>query len=140
MKNLMMKSAAMMLVVLAMAGCATTGKKSPEELIKGQIDAWSAAVIAQDIEKAITYYSSKFENPQWGDKDGVKGFLEQAKSSGYLDSLEVSLAQLEIKADGDTYKAFPIDVKGTFGSITMELTFINDGGTWLISGTEADGI
>jgi len=140
MKSFLMKSAAMVLVALVLAGCATTPKKSPEELIKGQIDGWIAAVVAKDIELAGNFYSEKFENPQWGDKAGVKGFLDQAKSSGYLDGLEVSTAQTEIKVEGATAKVYPIDIKGTFGAITMELSFADEGGTWLIVGTEADGI
>lgn len=140
MKQMLMKSAVLVLATLVLIGCATTPKKSPEEMIKGQIDGWIAAVVAQDIEKVGTFYSDKFENPQWGDKAGAIGFLDQAKSSGYLEGIELSTDQLEIKVEGETAKAYPIDIKGTFGSISMELSFAKDGGSWLIVGTEADGI
>ncbi len=140
MTSMMIKAAAVAILTVAMVGCATANKKSPEELIKESVEGWKAAIVAQDIEKAMTYYSEKFQHAEWGDKAGAKGFLEQAKAAGYLEGIEVVSDKVEIKVDGGTGTAYPIDIKGNFGTVTMELKYTGEEAGWLITGTDASGM
>lgn len=140
MKSMMFKAAVAVAMTVAFVGCASVYKKSPEELIKASVDAWAAAIVAQDLDTALVQYSEKFQHNEWGDKTGVRTFLDQAKSAGYLEGLEVVSDKAEIKVDGDTGTIYPVDIKGNFGTVTMELKYANEDGTWRIVGTDASGI
>lgn len=128
------------LLSLTFMGCQTAKKVSPEEAVNAQVNKFAQALKAKDIDTVMTLFSEKFEHYEWGDKAGAKEFLQQAADVGYLDSLEVDLSKMQIKVEGSTATAYPIEVTGNFGSTTVELVFTNENGNWLITGVDASDI
>ena len=132
---------ALSIVALAAAavlgGCATSGKGMTDEEILGKLtEECIAAALAQDIDKLLTYYSDDFSHYEFGDKAGLKEFLDGAKDMGYLDGLEVSMEQAKTTIEGDTATIFPVILEGTFGSTEIEFTSKKEGDTWKVIGMD----
>jgi len=126
-----------MLVGVLMCGCATTAKgPSDEELIATGTEECLAAAMAKDIDGLLEHYSDDFYNYEVGDKDGLKGFLEDAKTMGYLDNLEVDLDEAETEIDGDTASVSPVILNGVFGTVTLGFDLIKKDGEWQITNME----
>lgn len=131
-----------MLALVLMAGCATSGKSAmtPEQQIKAKVDAWKTALIAKDLKGVMANFSDKFENDEWGDKAGAERFIGDAIDAGYLDSVEVSDKDMKIKVEGEKATVYPIDLSGSFGSITLELACTKEKAGWMVTGVEASGL
>ncbi len=140
MKRLRLLVFAMMILPLVVAGCQTAKKVSPEEAINAQVNKFAQALKAKDIDTVMTVFSEKFEHYEWGDKAGAKEFLQQSADVGYLDGLEIDLSKMQIKVEGSTATAYPIEISGNFGSTTVELVFTNENGNWLITGVDASNL
>ncbi len=123
--------------VALVAGCATT---PPEDLIKAQMAAFKAGIVAQNIDAIMAPFSEAFEHYEWGDKAGAKDFMNQAIDMGYLEGVEVNIDDAQVTVDGDKATAEPIEISGSFGSITVELAFTKEEGGWMITGLDASGI
>ena len=142
----MMKRSALIAVVLLglvliTAGCASSGGgKSPEEQIKAKIDGWKTAMVAKDIKGIMASFSEKFENDEWGDKAGAQQFISDAIDAGYLDGVEISDKDAKTKVEGDKATVYPIDLSGSFGSITLELALAKEKAGWMVVGVEASGL
>ncbi len=130
-----------LVMALVAAGCATTGGgKSPEEQIKDQVAAWKTAFEAGDVDGVMKSFSEKFEHYDWQDKAGAKEFIAEAKDMGYLDGVTVGTDEMEIKLEGDKATVYPIDISGSFGSVTLELTMAKEAAGWLVVGLDAAGL
>lgn len=134
-----------MLLVLAgilIVGCATGSYSlaTPEEEITQQMEKWSAALISKDIDSIMALFSDKFTHSAWGDKEGARAFIEEAISGGYLDGVKVLLDDAKIKADGDVGSVYPVDIDGSFGSLSMELIVGRENGKWLLTSMDAPGL
>lgn len=108
--------------------------------LKEAVEGWKKAVASGDLDKVMGFYSENFKHFEYGDKKGMRDFLNQAKEAHYLDGIEVDTAKTEYKPDGDKATVYPIDLKGSFGAITMELKFLKEKTGWLIVGSDASGI
>lgn len=131
-----------MLMVGLTSGCAIFKKgPSDEEQIKALLEQFKAAAIAKDVNKVMTLVSDKFEHPEGGNKEEVKGLLEQGVDMGYADKAEVdlSVAKIEVKKDG-TAVAGPIPVSSVAGEASATLVFSKEQAGWLVTGVEVDGI
>jgi hypothetical protein len=108
------------------------------EAIQKVLDQWKAAAVANDITKALALYSEKFTSAEYGDKAGLKKFLDDAMGSGMLKNAEVDMAKskTEIKKDKGTATAGPIELKASFGSATINLDLAKEGANWMIKGME----
>ncbi len=126
----------------APAACAAPAAAavSPEQAIQDGLTAFSAGFAGEDIEDIMKSISDDFEHYEWGDKDGLRDFLEQAIDMGYLEDLEIITEDTEIRIDDDEATAYPVDLEGAFGSVTLELVFTKEGDTWMITGMDASGI
>ncbi len=134
---ILMGSVAMMAVVLA--GCATGA--SPEEAVAAQLEAFKQAMLAEDIDAIMATYSDDFEHYEWGDKEGARDFMQQAIDMGYTEGMEVITEDAEIVLQDDgSAQVYPVDLSGAFGTVTLELTFADKDGEWLITGLDATGI
>ncbi len=125
---------------LVILGCQTAKKANPEELITAQVNKAMEALKAKNIDGVLEIYSEKFEHYEWTDKAGFREFLQQSSDAGYLDDLEIDLSKMQIKIEGNTGTVYPIEIKGSFGSTTVELVFTNEEGKWLVTGMDATGI
>lgn len=141
-KQFSLIAVAMLIVGLSLivVGCQTGKKVTPEEAISAQVNKFAEALKAKNLDGVMAVFSEKFEHYEWGDKAGAREFLQQALDAGYLDDLQVDLSQMQIKVEGSKGTAYPIDIKGNFGSTTVELIFTNENGNWLVTGLDASDI
>jgi len=123
--------------VVLVAGCATT---PPEDLIKAQVAAFKNGIVAQNIDAIMAPFSEAFEHYEWGDKAGAKDFMNQAIDMGYLEGVEVNIDDAKVTVEGDKATVEPIEISGSFGSVTVQLSFTKEEGGWMITGLDAEGI
>ena len=112
----------------------------PEDAVLAKTKEFMSKVAAKDLDGAMVAVSDKFEHYEYGSKDELKSFLEEAKASGYLDDFKVSTDDTEIKIEGDKAVVYPVDVEGLFGSFTLELTCTKEGDTWMLTTMDIFGI
>lgn len=115
---------------------------STEEQALNLVKNWVVAAKAKDLAAMIAPVSEKFTNPTYGDKAGLTAFVQQGIDMGYFDDIEVSLEDAEIEVDQATGKAsiYPVDVTGTFGSVTVEFIAHQEEGVWKLIGLDISGI
>lgn len=127
------------LVVALVAGCATVKGPSPEEQIKQTISDWTAATVAKDVDKMMTFVDEDFSSSEWPDKDAYKTFVADSVEMGYLDDLEVSTENAKITFEGeDKATVYPIDITAQFGTATLNVVLEEEDGKWLISDVTMD--
>ncbi len=115
----------------------------PKDAVMGLIDKYTEATMNQDMEAMAALVADDFENYQFGDKEGLMVFMEDAKSQGFLEDLEIDMQDAEIEWEDDKTTAivYPVDVYGNFGTVTFEYIIgKQDDGSWKIIGMEGYGI
>lgn len=112
----------------------------PKEAAKAVIQKFADAAKKEDVDGMVSVFSDKFEHYQYGDKNGMKEFLQQSKDMGYLEGIEFNLNDAEFEADGDKLSVYPVDVEGSFGSITFEYVLQKEGNEWKIVEFDASGL
>ena len=133
--------AVLVVVLLAVAGCATAPSKSPEEQIRETIAKFIAAVQQQDVDGCMALFSEQFTNYSWGDKEGAREFIQDAKDTGLMEDLEVNIDAMEITFDGsDRARLYPVDISGAFGTLTFDITVVKEKDGWKIIGLSAPGL
>ncbi len=134
MKMMWKKMSIVALAMVAFAGCATGGGgPSDEEVITSLVQDAMTALAAQDIDAMTAGYADDFESDQGGGVEEMREFLKGAKEQGFLDGLTTGLDNLEVKVDGDTATAGPLDLEGAFGALTLELELEKRDGTWVVT-------
>jgi len=122
------------LVALLLGGCATYGKGlSDEEQIDALVKECVAEAQAQDLDAMFEFYSEDFDHYEFGDKAGMRDYIENIKAMGYLDDVEIVCEEAAIEIDGDTAVIYPIDMEGSFGSAVIEITATKEDGTWKVT-------
>jgi ketosteroid isomerase-like protein len=137
-KTLSLAVAAFVAVTMT-AGCAGLGGQSDEERIQARIQAWSEAMMEQDIDGILAIIADDFHHPDAGGKEQIRLLLEMAIAQGYLDGGRVSWDDMEIRVsdDGQTASAGPIDLSGPPGEIAVTVDMAKgDDGEWYL--THAD--
>lgn len=137
-KQILLTSMVMAGAALLFAGCATV--ENPVDAVTKQLEAFKAGLLAEDLDAIMAPFSESFSHYEWGDKAGARDFLSQAIDMGYLEGLEVDIENAEKKVEGDGASAYPIELSGPFGSVTLELVFTKEAGGWMITGLDASGI
>lgn len=130
------------LMIGMVAGCATTPKKSDDDLIKETVATVKTALEAKDIDLLMTAFSDDFSHPELaGGKEEGREMLEMAVDAGYIDDGEVSIVDMEItKNDDGTASVYPIDLSGPPGSISVELVMKKEADVWRIVTINPDGM
>lgn len=114
-------------------GCATMGSgPSDEELLSRLTDECLAAGQAQDIDKMMTYFSEYFDHYEFGDKEGMRQYMQGVKDMGYLDGVQISAADAKITVQGDSANIYPIDMDGNFGSAVIEIDAKKEKDGWKV--------
>jgi len=124
------------------AGCATTPKKSDDDLIKETVATVKTALEAKDIEMLLTTFSEDFTHPELaGGKEEAREMLQMGVDAGYADDGEVSIVDMEItKNDDGTASVYPVDLSGPPGSISVELVMKKEADVWRIVTVNPDGM
>ena len=133
------KVAVSLAIVVLVCGCAT-GPKGPtdEEMIMAQLDTLKAAVLAHDIEKTMATLSEDFYHPEVGDKEAMSDIFQMGIDGGYIDdTAEGDFSRTEVTVEEDTATASPVVGSSSLGSLTVEVTFKKESGSWLITGGDA---
>lgn len=136
---------------LIVAGCATTAKgPTDEELIQSTLQKVKTALETQNLDMLMETFAEDFSHDEAPDKATVRDLLEMGISMGYADDGECSLERVEvtIDPDGETASAYPLDLSGPPGSISVELILgkremVVDGKAqkaWLITTLNPDGM
>jgi len=134
-------SLVLVMALLGVAGCASTSKKSPEEQIRETVAQWTATLKAQDVDGCMKYFSEQFTNYSWGDKEGAREFIQDAKDTGLLEDIEIGIDTMEITMDGtDRARVYPIDITGAFGTLTFDVTVVREKDGWKVIGLSAPGL
>ena len=132
----LLKMSVLALAMVVMTGCASNGGSGggvkDSDVIAGIVSDMLAALGDQDIEKMMSSYSEDFESDQGGDLAATKDFLTSAKEGGLLDGLEVDQSAMETTITGDTAEVGPVDLEGSFGSMTLEFDLEKRDGTWVV--------
>lgn len=134
MKKAMTLTFATLLAVTLIGGCASMGGgPSDEELVAKVLADWKAAALAQDIDAMLVSYSEDFENYEFGDKAGLKSFLQDAADMGYLEDAAIDIEGTKTTIEGDEATLYPVEMEAAFGSATIELVLKKEGDAWLIT-------
>lgn len=131
-RNFISLGVALAVVLGVASGCATMGKKSPEEMVRMQLETWREALVAKDIDQLMTVYSENFTSDQGGSKTELRDFLQGAIDAGYLDNAEVNLDNTVVTVEGDQAIATPIELRSPMGGMALKLEFVKEDGVWLI--------
>ncbi len=136
---------------LIVAGCATTGKgPTDEELINSTLQKVKTALESQNLDMLMETFAEDFSHDQVPDKATAREMLDMGISMGYADDGECNLdrVSVSIDPDGETASAYPVDLSGPPGSISVELILGKreievDGKkqkAWLITTINPDGM
>jgi len=110
----------------------------PEEAIRLALQGWARGLQSQDLDRAMLSYSEHFEHEEYGDRAGMREFLQQAKDLGYLSGMEVTLEDAEVRLRNGTAQVRPIELHGNFGQLTTAFTLRRENGHWRIIRFEMD--
>lgn len=113
---------------------------SVEEEAMNLVKNWVVAAKAKDLTAMMAPVSEKFTNPVYGDKAGLTAFVQQGIDMGYFDDIEVSLEDAEIEVENGKASIYPVDVTGSFGSVTVEFIAYQEAGAWKLIGLDIAGI
>ncbi len=119
---------------------AAAADQDPLEVAKTQVAGFVEAAQKGDIDGMMKNISEDFEHYQLGDKEGLRDFLDNAASMGFLDELEINFDDTEVEKDGDMIILYPVEVEGAFGSAVFEFEAKQENGVWMIVGLDASGI
>jgi hypothetical protein len=133
-----------MLALVITAGCATGGGASDEELIDALLADYSAAAQAGDVDGIMALISDNFSHSDWDyeaeSKAELEEFVQASKDEGNFEDVEIDLADVEVEIEGTTAEAYPIYWTVPAGSVTMGLTLTKEGGDWLVTDLEIEGL
>ena len=129
---------AMMVMV---AGCATMGKKSDEELIKETMNTVKTALESKNIDLLLTTFSEDFNHPEVGSKAEAKDMMQMGVDAGYADDGECDISNMQItKNDDGTAEVYPIDLSGAPGSVSVGVVLKKEGDAWHVITVNVDGL
>lgn len=122
---------------------------APEEEVMVTVNEIVGAVRAGDIEKVLGFISEDFYQPEVGDKESVKDYINQGKDMGLLEDVPATIEQYEgkvilddteVKIEDGEATVYPIDATSTEGSVTVELVLKKEAdGKWRVTGGDAYG-
>ena len=141
-----MKCANLLAWVLILAGallphgCATApgGAVSggDEAGVRATLAQWELAMESQQVDAALACYSTEFQSVEWGNHDGVRSAIEQARVVGYLDGMQIDVSAAQVSCENGFCRAAPIRLSGSFGEDVLALTFKEETGAARIVGSE----
>lgn len=121
-------------VLLTVAGCATTSKgPSDEEMISSRVQEGLAAFEAKNWDAFDSYVSPSFESYLIGNKEDLLSFLKSAEKDGYLEDIKTDFSEAVISVQGDEATYAPVTASGNFGFLSINFKGVKENGVWLIS-------
>jgi hypothetical protein len=133
--------AAMMILVAAVAGCASGAKgPSDEELITNTVNTFVTGMKTKDVDLLLSAVSENFSTSDAPDKASLGDFLKNAIDAGYLEEVEIGMeeATREFTDAKDSVYVYPLEIESLAGVATMGLTLAKEEGNWLIAGMDLE--
>jgi len=134
-KSVIMSSGVAVLIVVLAGGC-QIGTPSDEELINCTMTDWKAALIAQDLDKAVATYSENYVSTRGSGKDSIRERITRIFDRGYLDNVKVNLKDAETTIDGDKAEFCPVEFSSNEDMFTRKYTLQKEDGAWFIVGSK----
>ncbi len=128
------KFIAALFIGLFFCGCQTEPRD--EKLITITMANWKQALVAQDIDALMEFYSEDFTDQEAGDKEGLRELLQEAKDEGMLEDIDINLENfvLEITDDMAEYS-----IIGEDGEVEMDFALKKEEkNTWRIIGIPSE--
>ena len=122
------------------AAPATPAEASPQEIISEGIQNFFEAAKAGEEEALMSFFSEEFRHFMFGDRDGLRGYLADARNMGYLEGIEVDMSYAEFKEEDGKITVYPVDVQGSFGLITFEYVLRQEDGEWRVIELDVEGL
>ena len=140
MKKFMVTTMTMVFLMAVVCGCQGGAAKGPSDtdLINKVVADWTAAAAAKNLDGLMAGYSETFQHYEWGNKDGLKSFLKDAISMGYLENAQVTTDKAKLTIEKGEAKYAPVELKAAFGSATIELTLKKEVKDWKITGMDVE--
>lgn len=124
-----------------LAGC-HTAPKSPNtatsgdnEPIRQVLQQWKAAFEAGDLTHLLALYSDQFDC-NGKNKSKIASELDEMIKEGRHNDVKINIVITDITRKGNRATALPIALCGHSGSDTLRLEFVNENGSWLITGMD----
>jgi len=126
----MTKTLALAIALGLTTGCLSIGTAADEGSVLDTLYTFKESIESEDIDKAMSVYSEKFETANGEDKAASRAFFERAGDQGYLEHAEVSLERTVIRLDGKTAVAEPVGLMSPAGGMDLSITLRNENGRW----------
>jgi hypothetical protein len=122
-------------LIVGLAGGCQSVRSSDEELIKGTMTNWKAALTTQDLDRLMATYSDNYGSARASSKDVVRQRMTRIFDRGYMDNVNVSLEGAEITIDGDKAEFGPVEFSSDEGMFTRQFTLQKEYEAWLLAGS-----
>jgi hypothetical protein len=76
--------------------------QSDETEIRATMNKWNQAIIAQDIDAIVKFYSEDFKSMDGNGKEGARLMWTEIKELGYLEIIEINLETAKIEIEGNS--------------------------------------
>jgi ketosteroid isomerase-like protein len=135
----------LVLAVVAVVGCATSGKgPSDQELVKALLGSWKGAIIEKNADKILATYADDFTHDgpdyQAADKAGLRKFVAECDQAGYFDGVTISFDNAPTAIQGNAATISGIQFTNNQGSVTVEMTAKKGKTGWLIANMSIEGM
>ena len=109
---------------------------SDDELVAGVMEAWKAAVEAQDLDGLMACFSENFNSHDFLDKEGIHMVMKVMFEEGEFEKATVDLEGVETIIVGNTAIVSRVELalEGVGDSLVFALT--KENGVWRITGME----
>lgn len=138
--NFFVTSLLMLTASLLPLSCTTTSAPTEsgnaDSRVRAAVTTWAAAMQSQQVDAAVACYSDSFQHAEWGDKNGVRSAIEQARVIGYLDGMQIDTSAMQVSREEGYYRAGPVRMTGGFGDDLLTLHLREEGGAMRIVGSE----
>lgn len=131
--------AAMLALLLVFSGCATgTRPEKSADDVAMTVAAWGDALVAHDIDKVMSHFSEDFSHYEYGDREGMRAFLEDSVDTGYLDDAELNLDRTVVSVEDDVATVSGIELDAAFGYATIWVKLNEGAGAWKVTSLDVN--
>ena len=123
-KNTCLKLTVTLLICLFFCGCQTG--PTDEELINTTMNSWKQAIIAQDIDAIMEYYSENFSAQEAEDKEGMRELMEEAIEKGLLENIDINLETAQLTITDGIAEFSHVEIIGDKGEKELEFILIKE--------------
>jgi ketosteroid isomerase-like protein len=110
------------------------------DLVNQEVGKLAEALSGGDLDTTMKFFSEDFSHYQFGNKQGMKDFLQQAADMGYLEDIELNTADMKVEEKDGEVTIYPVEAEGYFGSATLEFVLKQEDGEWRVISLDAQGI